>query len=85
MVQGARRLSPRLERRTRWLVERRMYPTLQGVRLQPGVLPDDLAAIAAVLLTELGRRGIVGPPPDGLLRGRFGLARPANRYAGARP
>jgi len=67
------------------LIEAWRLAGIQGVRLRPGVLPDDLVAIAADLLPELRRRGIVGPPRDGRLRERFGLARPANRYAGARP
>jgi alkanesulfonate monooxygenase SsuD/methylene tetrahydromethanopterin reductase-like flavin-dependent oxidoreductase (luciferase family) len=52
-----------------------------GVRLRPGVLPTDLTAITDLLVPELRRRGLFrsgyGEPT---LRGRLGLARPANRY-----
>jgi alkanesulfonate monooxygenase SsuD/methylene tetrahydromethanopterin reductase-like flavin-dependent oxidoreductase (luciferase family) len=53
-----------------------------GVRLRPAVLPHDLVAITDWLVPELQRRGRFrrGYEPA-TLRGRLGLARPANRYA----
>jgi alkanesulfonate monooxygenase SsuD/methylene tetrahydromethanopterin reductase-like flavin-dependent oxidoreductase (luciferase family) len=55
---------------------------LAGFRLRPGAIPHDLTAITRVLVPELQRRGIFreGYEP-GTLRSRFGLSRPANRYA----
>jgi alkanesulfonate monooxygenase SsuD/methylene tetrahydromethanopterin reductase-like flavin-dependent oxidoreductase (luciferase family) len=57
---------------------------LSGFRLRPGALPHDLAQITERLVPELQRRGLfrAGYEPD-TLRGRLGLARPANRYAAA--
>lgn len=56
-----------------------------GVRLRPGALPHDLAAITGAVVPELRRRGLVGDPyTEHTLRGRLGLPRPANRYAGTR-
>ncbi|HEY4410593.1 MAG TPA: LLM class flavin-dependent oxidoreductase [Acidimicrobiia bacterium] len=66
------------------LVEAWRQRGVQGVRLRPGVVTDDLAAVATDLLPELRRRGVIGEPGSGLLRQRLGLARPANRYARAR-
>ena len=67
------------------LVEAWPRAGLDGVRLYPGVVTDDLPAIVDDLLPELRRRGIVGAPAGGTLRERLGLARPPNRYApGAR-
>jgi alkanesulfonate monooxygenase SsuD/methylene tetrahydromethanopterin reductase-like flavin-dependent oxidoreductase (luciferase family) len=55
-----------------------------GVRLRPGALPADLAAITATLVPELRRRGLFRAAyGDGDLRTRLGLPRPANRYAAA--
>jgi alkanesulfonate monooxygenase SsuD/methylene tetrahydromethanopterin reductase-like flavin-dependent oxidoreductase (luciferase family) len=55
---------------------------LAGVRLRPGGNAHDLPLITRALVPELQRRGAFreayGP---GTLRDRFGLARPANRYA----
>ena len=53
-----------------------------GVRLRPGVLPTDLVAIADAVVPELRRRGLFRDAyAEGTLRARFGLPRPANRYA----
>ncbi|HVQ90342.1 MAG TPA: LLM class flavin-dependent oxidoreductase [Mycobacteriales bacterium] len=53
-----------------------------GVRLRPAVLPHDLVAITDWLVPELQRRGrFRAGYREGTLRGRLGLARPANRYA----
>jgi alkanesulfonate monooxygenase SsuD/methylene tetrahydromethanopterin reductase-like flavin-dependent oxidoreductase (luciferase family) len=58
---------------------------LSGFRLRPGVIPDDLEAITRVLVPELQRRGAYrGGYQPGTLRERFGLGRPASRYAEAR-
>ncbi|GGO22864.1 FMNH2-utilizing oxygenase [Microbispora rosea subsp. aerata] len=55
---------------------------LAGFRLRPGVLPHDLTAITRGLVPELQGAGAFRTAYDtGDLRGRFGLARPANRYA----
>jgi alkanesulfonate monooxygenase SsuD/methylene tetrahydromethanopterin reductase-like flavin-dependent oxidoreductase (luciferase family) len=61
---------------------------LSGFRLRPGTAPHDLEVIVRSLVPELRRRGAFPPSPEpGSLRGRLGLARPANRYAtaGSRP
>ena len=55
---------------------------LSGVRLRPGVLPDDLHRITRELVPELQRRGAFRTAyTSDTLRGHFGLSRPANRYA----
>ena len=55
---------------------------LDGFRLRPGVLPLDLDRIVDGLVPELQRRGVFRTSyDDGLLRERFGLARPPSRYA----
>jgi alkanesulfonate monooxygenase SsuD/methylene tetrahydromethanopterin reductase-like flavin-dependent oxidoreductase (luciferase family) len=57
---------------------------LSGVRLRPGVIPDDLEAITRALVPELQRRGAFRTAyGTGHLRGRLGLSRPASRYAAA--
>ena len=57
---------------------------LDGYRLRPAVLPDDLDTITGGLVPELQRRGAFRTAyDDTTLRGRFGLSRPANRYATA--
>ncbi|MFC0042259.1 LLM class flavin-dependent oxidoreductase [Actinomadura rayongensis] len=57
---------------------------LAGFRLRPGVLPHDLTAIADGLVPELRRRGAFRDAyAEDTLRARFGLPRPANRYAAA--
>ncbi|MBC3761225.1 LLM class flavin-dependent oxidoreductase [Quadrisphaera oryzae] len=55
---------------------------LDGLRLRPAVLPDDLRAITRQLVPELQRRGAFRTAYAGTtLRERLGLPRPANRYA----
>jgi alkanesulfonate monooxygenase SsuD/methylene tetrahydromethanopterin reductase-like flavin-dependent oxidoreductase (luciferase family) len=55
---------------------------LSGFRLRPGAIPADLEAITRALVPELQRRGAFRESYQaGTLRGRFGLGRPANRYA----
>ena len=55
---------------------------LSGVRLRPGVLPDDLHRITRELVPELQRRCAFRTAyTSDTLRGHFGLSRPANRYA----
>ncbi|MEJ2889838.1 LLM class flavin-dependent oxidoreductase [Actinomycetospora aeridis] len=57
---------------------------LDGYRLRPAVLPTDLDAIVDGLVPELQRRGAFRTGyAEPTLRGRFGLARPASRYATA--
>lgn len=55
---------------------------LDGLRLRPAALPDDLRAVTRALVPELQRRGAFRTAyAETTLRERFGLARPANRYA----
>jgi alkanesulfonate monooxygenase SsuD/methylene tetrahydromethanopterin reductase-like flavin-dependent oxidoreductase (luciferase family) len=55
---------------------------LDGFRLRPGVLPADLASIARELVPVLhGRGAFRGAYQESTLRERFGLPRPASRYA----
>lgn len=55
---------------------------IDGVRLRPAVLPDDLTAIARDLLPELRRRGLIAETAHPRsLRERFALTPVANRYA----
>jgi alkanesulfonate monooxygenase SsuD/methylene tetrahydromethanopterin reductase-like flavin-dependent oxidoreductase (luciferase family) len=55
---------------------------VSGFRLRPGTIPHDLTSITRNLVPELQRRGAFRAGYDvSTLRGRFGLARPANRYA----
>jgi len=57
---------------------------LAGFRLRPAVLGHDLPAITRGLVPELQRRGVFRHAYEAdTLRGLLGLARPANRYAGA--
>jgi hypothetical protein len=57
---------------------------LSGFRLRPGAIPDDLEMITRDLVPELQRRGAFRTGYDaGTLRERFGLSRPASRYAHA--
>ncbi|MBB2946919.1 alkanesulfonate monooxygenase SsuD/methylene tetrahydromethanopterin reductase-like flavin-dependent oxidoreductase (luciferase family) [Actinoplanes lutulentus] len=52
-----------------------------GVRLRPGVLPDDLTAITGLLVPELQRRGLFRTRyTSSTLRGHLGLDRPTSRY-----
>ena len=58
---------------------------VDGVRLRPLALPDDLAALGERVLPLLIERGILAADRDaGSLRERFGLAPAVNRYAEAR-
>lgn len=55
---------------------------LDGLRLRPAVLPDDLHATTRALVPELQRRGAFRTAyAEATLRERLGLPRPANRYA----
>jgi alkanesulfonate monooxygenase SsuD/methylene tetrahydromethanopterin reductase-like flavin-dependent oxidoreductase (luciferase family) len=55
---------------------------ITGFRLRPGALPHDLTAITRWLVPELRRRGVFrSGAPEGTLRDRLGLPRPASRYA----
>jgi alkanesulfonate monooxygenase SsuD/methylene tetrahydromethanopterin reductase-like flavin-dependent oxidoreductase (luciferase family) len=55
---------------------------IDGFRLRPAALPDDLSVICEQLVPELQRRSLFRAAYDtGTLRARFGLGRPANRYA----
>jgi alkanesulfonate monooxygenase SsuD/methylene tetrahydromethanopterin reductase-like flavin-dependent oxidoreductase (luciferase family) len=64
------------------LIEAWQAAGLDGVRLRPGAVPHDLTAITAALVPELQRRGLFRTAYEpGSLRSRFGLSRPANRYA----
>ena len=54
---------------------------LDGFRLRPGALPDDLIGITRGLVPELRRRGVFRTAYEAeTLRGLLGLGRPANRY-----
>jgi alkanesulfonate monooxygenase SsuD/methylene tetrahydromethanopterin reductase-like flavin-dependent oxidoreductase (luciferase family) len=56
---------------------------VDGFRLRPAVLPTDLDAIVDGLVPELQERGMFRTAYEpGTLRERFGLERPASRYAG---
>ncbi|GAA3077958.1 LLM class flavin-dependent oxidoreductase [Pseudonocardia yunnanensis] len=53
-----------------------------GVTAVPLALPSGVQAIAADVVPRLAERGLRPPvPPGATLRERFGLPRPANRYA----
>jgi len=57
---------------------------VDGVRLHPLVLDEDLAVLSQLVLPALLRaRTIARPVPGASLRTTFGLARPANRFATA--
>ncbi|MFC4144766.1 LLM class flavin-dependent oxidoreductase [Micromonospora mangrovi] len=57
---------------------------VDGFRLRPAVLPDDLTAVTRALVPTLRDRGLFRAGyPDGTLRALLGLSRPANRYAAA--
>ncbi|WP_410813980.1 LLM class flavin-dependent oxidoreductase [Micromonospora sp. 067-2] len=57
---------------------------VDGFRLRPAVLPDDLTAITRALVPALRDRGLFRADyPGGTLRDLLGLPRPANRYAAA--
>jgi alkanesulfonate monooxygenase SsuD/methylene tetrahydromethanopterin reductase-like flavin-dependent oxidoreductase (luciferase family) len=60
--------------------------SVDGVLLRPLVLPLGLTQLVDGVMPELRRRGLArAEPPEPTLRGRFGLARPRNRYAGSNP
>ncbi|KXK61560.1 FMNH2-dependent monooxygenase [Micromonospora rosaria] len=55
---------------------------VDGVRLRPAVLPDDLTTITRALVPALRDRGLYHDRyPGGTLRDLLGLPRPVNRYA----
>lgn len=55
---------------------------VDGFRLRPAVLPDDLTAITRALVPALRDRGLFRAGyPGGTLRDLLGLPRPASRYA----
>jgi alkanesulfonate monooxygenase SsuD/methylene tetrahydromethanopterin reductase-like flavin-dependent oxidoreductase (luciferase family) len=57
---------------------------LAGARLRPAVTAHDLPRITGELVPELQRRGLFRTAYESdTLRGHFGLARPADRYARA--
>ena len=63
------------------LVEQWHAAGLDGFRLRPGALPDDLSLIVDTLIPELQQRGLFRATGEiTSLRGRLGLGRPANRY-----
>ena len=58
--------------------------TMTGGALSPAVTAHDLPRITRELVPELQRRGLFRTDYEtGTLRGHFGLARPADRYARA--
>jgi alkanesulfonate monooxygenase SsuD/methylene tetrahydromethanopterin reductase-like flavin-dependent oxidoreductase (luciferase family) len=60
--------------------------SVDGVLVRPLVLPLGLTQLVDGVVPELRRRGLVRTgPSEPTLRGRFGLARPRNRYAGSKP
>ncbi|MEH0927412.1 LLM class flavin-dependent oxidoreductase [Micromonospora sp. CPCC 205558] len=57
---------------------------VDGFRLRPAVLPDDLTAVTRALVPALRDRGLFRAGyPGGTLRDLLGLPRPASRYAAA--
>ncbi|MFC3499730.1 LLM class flavin-dependent oxidoreductase [Micromonospora krabiensis] len=57
---------------------------VDGFRLRPAALPDDLGAITRALVPALRDRGLFRAGyPGGTLRDLLGLPRPTNRYATA--
>ncbi|WP_328653612.1 LLM class flavin-dependent oxidoreductase [Micromonospora sp. NBC_00330] len=57
---------------------------VDGFRLRPAVLPNDLTAITRALVPALRDRGLFRAGyPGGTLRDLLGLPRPASRYAAA--
>jgi alkanesulfonate monooxygenase SsuD/methylene tetrahydromethanopterin reductase-like flavin-dependent oxidoreductase (luciferase family) len=64
------------------LLDWRAAAGLDGFRLRPGALPDDLTAITRSLVPELRRRGAFRAGyAERTLRERLGLPRPASRYS----
>jgi alkanesulfonate monooxygenase SsuD/methylene tetrahydromethanopterin reductase-like flavin-dependent oxidoreductase (luciferase family) len=63
------------------LLDWRSAAGLDGFRLRPGALPDDLERITRSLVPELRRRGVFRTEyAETTLRERLGLPRPASRY-----
>ena len=59
---------------------------VDGVRLHPLVLDEDLAVLSRIVLPALSERRLVARPlPGTSLRSALGLERPANRFAAAAP
>ncbi|WP_254909980.1 LLM class flavin-dependent oxidoreductase [Micromonospora sp. NBS 11-29] len=66
------------------LIEEWHRAGVDGFRLRPAVLPDDLTAVTRALVPALRERGLFRAGyPGGTLRDLLGLPRPANRYAAA--
>ncbi|MGF6883059.1 alkanesulfonate monooxygenase SsuD/methylene tetrahydromethanopterin reductase-like flavin-dependent oxidoreductase (luciferase family) [Nocardia sp. GAS34] len=60
----------------------RLSRHVDGVRLHPAVIDEDLPVLARAVLPALFRTGVAHRPvPGGTLRANLGLDRPANRYA----
>jgi alkanesulfonate monooxygenase SsuD/methylene tetrahydromethanopterin reductase-like flavin-dependent oxidoreductase (luciferase family) len=61
-----------------------LFKAGNGVRIRSSVLDVDLPELAALVLPELRRTGLLSAPvPGSTLRESFGLPRPANRFAAA--
>ncbi|MFJ4989636.1 LLM class flavin-dependent oxidoreductase [Streptomyces sp. NPDC088732] len=59
---------------------------VDGVRLHPLVLDEDLAVLSRLVVPALSERRLAARPlPGGSLRSALGLERPANRYATTAP
>ena len=59
---------------------------VDGVRLHPLVLDEDLAVLSRLVVPALSERRLVARPlPGTSLRSTLGLERPANRFAAAAP
>ncbi|PXX70754.1 alkanesulfonate monooxygenase SsuD/methylene tetrahydromethanopterin reductase-like flavin-dependent oxidoreductase (luciferase family) [Nocardia tenerifensis] len=60
----------------------RLSGHLDGVRLHPAVIDEDLPVLVRAVLPALLRTGVTHRPvPGSTLRANLGLPRPANRYA----
>ncbi|MQY17692.1 LLM class flavin-dependent oxidoreductase [Nocardia macrotermitis] len=60
----------------------RLSRHVDGVRLHPAVIDEDLPVLARAVLPVLFRTGVAHRPvPGASLRANLGLTRPANRYA----
>ncbi|MFF4397344.1 LLM class flavin-dependent oxidoreductase [Streptomyces sp. NPDC001480] len=65
-----------------WLTE--LSGTVDGVRLHPLVLDEDLPVLSRLVLPALVEQGLAARPlPGTSLRSTLGLQRPANRFAAA--
>lgn len=63
----------------------RLATVVDGVRLHPAVIDDDLPVLATAVLPFLRERELTGPSsPETTLRGVLGLERPVNRFEAAR-